>query len=335
LNNLGQTPRVVVGGGGSPDSAAADAFGSAGQPGSPLLNGVRLVRYFFRKPRRAQMLALARFRVVSNGVAFLYGREAVRPRAGEPTLFPDVDVEGLLTGMRRDGLFAGINLAPDAVARIVEYARNTECFWNARPDVRFRYEDHAAVEAKYGTRVLLGRYAEIDDRCPAVRAVSHDPMLRYIAARHLGREPGQTETRLWWSFAGDATPEERFKADQGFHYDLHDYRRIAFFFHLTDVDESAGPHECVKGSHVKKPWRMLLRETRHATEAEIHEHYPAEDILTMCGPSGFGFATDPFGYHRGSGPVSRDRLILRVRFTIFDDGVRVDREVTDAAPQPA
>jgi len=289
------------------------------------------VRYCFRKPRRAQMLALARFQVVSNAAAFLCGREVVRPPAGEPTLLPAIDVHELLAGMRRDGLFAGINLASDAVARIVQYARTTECFSNARPDVHFRYEDRAAVEAKYGTRVLLGRYADIEDRCPAVRAVSHDPMLRYIAARHLGREPGQTETRLWWSFAGDATPEERFKADQGFHYDLHDYRRIAFFFHLTDVDESAGPHVHVKGSHVKKPWRMLLRETRHVTEAEIHEEYPAEDIVSMCGPAGFGFATDPFGYHKGSGPVSRDRLILRVRFTMFDDGVRVDREGRDAA----
>jgi hypothetical protein len=53
--------------------------------------------------------------------------------------------------------------------------------------------------------------------------------------------------------------------------------------------------------------------------------YGPDHLMTLCGRAGFGFATDPFGYHKGAPPVQRDRLILRVRFTINDDGSRVDR----------
>ena len=337
MNNLDQSTGVVTLDGRTPTALARSAGAAAppallsGPLGRAVANGLRLVRYFLRKPRRALMLALGRFRPLSHAVVFLTSRPVVRPPTGAPTLFPDVDVDEVLTAMAHDGVYAGINLGPDVVARILEYAHSTECCWGLPPVARFQYADKAAAEASHGARILLGRYMDIEDRCAAVRAVSHDPMLRYIAARHLGREPGQTETRLWWSFAGEATPEERFRADQGFHYDLHDYRRIAFFFYLTDVDASAGPHVHVKGSHVKKPWRMLFRETRHATDAEINERYPTDDVVTLCGPAGFGFATDPFAYHKGAGPDRRDRLLLRVRFTIFDDGVRVDREVSAPA----
>lgn len=275
------------------------------------------------------MFTLGRFRPVSNAVVMLWGRRIAPPRPGAATLFRTVDVDAVLGAMHRDGVCAGIDLASDTVATIVRFARTSECYWALNRDVRFLAGDRAAAEARCGSSILLGRYLDVEDRCTAIRALSHDPTLRYIAARYLGAEPGQTETRLWWSFVGDATPQERLKADQGFHYDLHDYRSIAFFFHLTDVDATAGPHVSIKGSHLKKPLRMLLGETRQATDAEMVERYGAENFVTLCGPAGFGFAADPFAYHKGEAPAGRDRLMLRIRFTVFDDGSRVDRTVGD------
>jgi hypothetical protein len=193
------------------------------------------------------------------------------------------------------------------------------------PNVRFRYADRAKAERRLGKSILLARYFDVEDRCPAIRAISHDPLLRYLAASYLGTEPGNTETRLWWSFVGEATSAEREQADQRFHYDLHDYRCIAFFFHLTDVDELSGPHTLVKGSQRRKPMRMLLRGSGHSSDEEIDGLYGAETIVTLCGPAGYGFAVDPFGYHRGSPPAKSDRLMLRVRFTLNDDGHRPDK----------
>jgi hypothetical protein len=290
-----------------------------------------MVKRFVRAPRWTLMFAFGRFRPVSSAVVFFYGRPVVQPRPEQATLFPDVDVESVVTAMRRDGLYAGINLPPETVAEIVEFANTTKCYWALNRDVQFLPADRAAAEERCGAPILLGRYLDIADRCDVLRLLPQDPMLRYIAARYLGSEPGQTETRLWWSFVGDATPDERLKADQGFHYDLHDFRSIAFFFHLTDVDLAAGPHVSIKGSHVNKPWRMLLGDTRQATDAELTRRYGADNLVTLCGPAGFGFAADPFAYHKGMAPESRDRLMLRIRFTVFDDGFRVDRTVADDA----
>jgi hypothetical protein len=81
----------------------------------------------------------------------------------------------------------------------------------------------------------------------------------------------------------------------------------------------------IKGSHAHKPLRLLLGDTRQSTEDDLVKQYGAASVMTLCGDAGFGFATDPFGYHKGAAPLRKDRLILRVRFTISDDGSRVDR----------
>ena len=171
--------------------------------------------------------------------------------------------------MRRDGIHVNINLDPETVAQITRFAYSTECYWPTDPSRRFLYANRADAERRCGKAILLGRYFDIEERCEAIRAIAHDPFLHFMAASYMGAPPGQVEARLWWSFVGDATSAERIKADQGFHYDLHDYRSIAFFFHLTDVDEFSGPHVHVRGSHTHKPLRLLLGDTRQSSDEDI------------------------------------------------------------------
>jgi hypothetical protein len=275
------------------------------------------------------MFTLGRFRVVSNVVVFCHRRQVVQPGPDVQSPFADVDFDAALLNMRRDGVHAGVNLDAGTVARIAQFAYTTECYWPSDPRVRFLYENRDAAERRCGQSILLGRYFDVEDHCDTIREISHDPILHFLAASYLGTAPGQTETRLWWSFVGDATSAERVKADQNFHYDLHDYRSIAFFFHLTDVDEFSGPHVHIRGSHVHKPpLRLLRRDTRKSSDEDMIRLYGAERIVTLCGPAGFGFATDPFAYHKGASPVRTDRLMLRVRFTITDDGGRVDKSAS-------
>jgi hypothetical protein len=286
----------------------------------------RLAVKFLENPRWGVMFTLGRFRVVSTAVVFFHRGQIVRPPAGTKSPFASLDVDTALRNMRRDGAHVGVNLDPQTVSEIARFAYTTECYWPGDSSLRFLYADRAEAERKCGKAILLGRYFDIEERCDAIRAIARDPILHYLAASYMGAPAGQIEARLWWSFVADkATPAERIKADQGFHYDLHDYRSIAFFFHITDVDDSAGPHIHIKGSHTHKPLRLLLGESRQSTEAELVKQYGAASVMTLCGPAGFGFASDPFGYHKGAAPLHKDRLILRVRFTLSDDGSRVDR----------
>jgi hypothetical protein len=281
------------------------------------------------------MFTLGRFRLVSSAVVLLnrsHRSLSARPGRDVATLFSTVDVDTVLRNMHGDGVHAGFTLSQQTVEEITAFAHSAECYWPGDPETHFLYRDRAEAERRCGRPILLGRYWDVEDDCEAVRAISHDPVLRYVAARYLGTDPGQTETRLWWSFVSDATSADRVKADQGFHYDLHDYRSIAFFFHLTDVDDASGPHVHIRGSHVHKPLRLLLGDQRQCSDDDMVRLYGDDNIVTLCGPAGFGFATDPFGYHKGAPPMNRDRLMLRVRYTIYDDGSRVDRSASGRSP---
>ena len=303
----------------------------SGHPASPsvrlgdiIASCRRLAAKFRKNPRWGVMFTLGRFRFVSAAVVFFHRSRMDRPTA-EHTLFASLDVDTALADMRRHGIHVDINLSPETVAQITRFAYATECYWPTDPSLRFLYANRADAERLCGKAILLGRYFDIEERCEAIRAIARDPILHFMAASYMGAPAGQIEARLWWSFVGDATSAERIKADQGFHYDLHDYRSIAFFFHLTDVDEFSGPHLHVKGSHTHKPLRLLLGDTRQSSDEDIVRRYGADNVMTLCGSAGFGFATDPFGYHKGAPPLRRDRLILRVRFTINDDGSRMDK----------
>jgi hypothetical protein len=280
---------------------------------------------FLANPQWGLMFALGRFRPVSSLVVFLHRAREVPSPPDAPSRFSAIDMQTAIADMERDGLHTNLNLDALTVAQIVDFASSTPCYWREDPNVQFLHRDRADVERRIGKSILLGRYRDVEERCETIRAISHDPTLRHLATRYLGAEPGQTEARLWWSFATNGTSEERLKADQGFHYDLHDYRCIALFFHLTPVDEFNGPHVYVKGSHRRKPVRMLLGASRQHSDEDIVQRYGAHNVMPLCGPAGFGFASDPFGFHKGAPPLKGDRLMLRVRYTINDDGSRSDR----------
>jgi hypothetical protein len=311
--------RTSTGGAGS-DAGRVAALGVR-----PKSIGRLVLKSLREHPRWLIMYTAGRFRFISNLAVSLRPRPTLEHVDDATTIFRGVDIDRVVTNLRRDGLYAGINLDPATVAEITTFATRERCYWPERPEVRFAHDDRTAVESEFGRPLLLGRYFDIEDRCPAVRAIACDPVLRQIATHYLNAVPQQVETRLWWSFVSQASVEDRLEADQGFHYDLHDYRSLAFFFHLTDVDASSGLHVCVVRSHVRKPLRKLLSTSRQLSDAEVLRIYGSGAIAPMCGNAGFGFAEDPFCYHKGAPPTRRDRLMLRVRFTIHDDGTRVDR----------
>ncbi len=129
---------------------------------------------------------------------------------------------------------------------------------------------------------------------------------------------------MWWSFATQSTPAEQSKSGQRFHYDLDGYRSLAFFFYLTDVNEEAGPHICVRGSHKRKQLSHLLSLRRSRTDEQIERAFGDSALKTLQGRAGRGFAEDIFCFHKGLRPIKRDRLVLQLRFGLRDYGTSIE-----------
>jgi hypothetical protein len=125
---------------------------------------------------------------------------------------------------------------------------------------------------------------------------------------------------MWWSFAGPTDGNREKASGQGFHYDIDGYRALAFFFYLTDVGPSNGPHVYIRGSHAKKRLRHLVTMYKGRSDAEIESSYGLERQIVSCGAAGSGFAEDIFGFHKGLHPEIGDRLIVQVRFGLRDYG---------------
>lgn len=235
--------------------------------------------------------------------------------------FQNINVDEVISSLDSDGYALGINLPQEVVHEILEYAYSAPSYADRNPKMSFYYREKAQVEASFGREFRLGSYFE-SETCQAIKKLEKDPVLLAISAKFLGAAPIHMATELWWSFPVSATPLEQLKAAQVFHYDMDDYRFIKFFFYLTDVDSVSGPHVCIRGSHVNKKFSHQLLGVRCASkeDQEIVDCYGAENVITICGKAGLGFAEDTYCFHKGSPPTEKERLLLQIEFAIHDYG---------------
>lgn len=172
-------------------------------------------------------------------------------------------------------------------------------------------------EQRFGRPLLSGHHFERCLESPGVRTIQNDPLLIDIARHYLGAQARLITTRIWWSFPTKASESDRSLASlDKFHFDLDDWRMIKFFFNLVDVDEGTGPHVFVKGSHnrrkAKHQYTLLVG---HPAD-EVLDYYGKESAVTLTGKAGSGFVEDPFGFHMGTVPETRPRLMMEVGFGV-------------------
>jgi len=86
---------------------------------------------------------------------------------------------------------------------------------------------------------------------------------------------------------------------------------VKFFLYLTDVDDTAGPHIYVKGSHKED----VLLKIRRYTDEEVEGAFGADRIVHFTGPAGTCFLENTYGIHRGLPPASKARLIFQVVYS--------------------
>lgn len=291
------------------------------------------VDVYAHHPDWALMRAIGRFDIARSFASVRHRKgEAPQPAPG-PTVFEGLDVAAVVADLERDGCCIGLQLPEQTFQEIWEYARRSPCYGDRNPRYGFRYDEKLTLQDRYAKSFAIATYANTQATCPAIEQLALDSTLRQIAETYLRAPPVLLGTVLWWSFAVDDVSEaERSLAAQMFHFDLDDYRFLKFFFYLTDVDAGSGPHVCVRGTHRKKALRHQLRLQRR-TDEDIESVYGVQKIVEICGPAGYGFAEDTRAFHKGSPPVTGDRLVVQVEFARNDYQLQHDKWEPDGASQ--
>jgi len=243
----------------------------------------------------------------------------------------NASVASVVEALRRDGLYTGLRLPNPVVAEIRAFADSHTCYAGMDRRMPFQPGEHDEAQRRYGCNILVGHFLDTVMDCPPVNDLLRNRWLQAVAAGYLQGPPTNIATRLWWSFpTGDPSPAELSLASQdGFHFDLDDWRQIKIMFYITEVGPGTGPHVYVRGSHVHRPLSHQFTMFVGRPQAEIHSVYGADAIATVTGAAGSGFAEDSFGYHTGTRLRDGRRLILELSFG-FNDLLRRRRfgEVT-------
>jgi hypothetical protein len=230
------------------------------------------------------------------------------------TRFGAVDSDAVVKELKADGIAAGVDLPEDVTRTVREFAQQTPFAVNRRGGEKVTF-DQVSNGGKPAD-LSLGEY-ENPAACAEIERLAKDPVLLDIAERYLGVPPRYLGTRLWWSFPKEASKAEQSASAQLFHFDLDDFGFLKFFFYITDVDGTAGPHVAVRGTHNRK---KLSHQAviRRLEDHEVAAAYGEDRIETICLPAGKGFAEDTFCLHKGTTPSETPRLLLQVEYGVND-----------------
>lgn len=225
------------------------------------------------------------------------------------------DIGQVVSTLRTDGYYVGLQLSPNALDSFLKHCQASPCFADRDPNLKLHIKDRKTLEQRLGRPIKLASYFKQQEEWPVFRSLLEDPMLQAIATAYLGRTPVYVRSELAWSFPYDASVADKRTAAQVLHCDINDYRTIKFFFYLTEVGPQNGPHAYIKKSpRTRSPLHQLLgQHCASISESDLILKYDNQ-LVSVCGPAGWGFAGDPYYFHRGTTPINGERLLLQVEF---------------------
>lgn len=276
---------------------------------------------FVREPNFFLMRKLARFEVFRQIHRLLHSVAPTHhPQADDcaiqQSVLGNIDAEAIANQIKLEGCYAGLQLPADLVQQLLNFAATEPCYGNRNPDLPFQLVDREALEARLEKPLVLASYLGSHETCPAFRRLLNDPGLLAIAERYLGTQPVYVASELLWSFPTITTRFQQLQAAQVLHCDIDDYGCMKFFFYLTDVDRCSGPHIYLRKSHKNKKFlhQMIGGRCASIPDQMLVEIYGSENLTPFCGKAGYGFVEDIFGFHKGSPPQSRQRLMLQIEY---------------------
>lgn len=269
------------------------------------------------------MFVLGRLNAIRALVRRLYQAPDLNIYLEEFSLFGELDINLAVASLKQDGYFLGLKLPSHILQEISSFAYSNKIEARNCPDINFVYTDkNKAIKKNINNAFVHGTYPDVRSRVHALKMLENDPKLRKIAAIYLNCNPVHIRTDLSWLFVAEQSLYEKVgDAQLLFHYDLNDYHSLKFFFYITDVDLTSGPHVCIRKSHKTKKIIHQLSWLRGHYDRELIDCYGAENLVNICGQAGFGFVEDTFCFHRGSPPTSRDRLMLQIEFAAHNYGM--------------
>jgi Phytanoyl-CoA dioxygenase (PhyH) len=286
-----------------------------------LKNYQGLIQY----PRLFLMRKLARLEIVRDWAAKLLNPPAKSHVLSQEnaSILGKLDVDAIAATMETHSCHQGLQLPKNTVEELLKFASSTVGYINrdAKRPYLYKGTEKAGADLPKNSRVCS--YMSNGKRSSTLKKLEKDPGILAIAAKFLGAEPVHMGSEISWSFPVPAENHiQQREAAQVFHYDLDDYRFIKFFFYLTDVDMSSGPHTYISGTHKGKKLMHQLISTRCADieDEKIVEYYGAENVVNVCGKAGFGFVENPLCFHRGTQPTEKPRLMLQLEYTINNYG---------------
>ncbi|MGQ4647945.1 hypothetical protein [Lyngbya aestuarii] len=266
------------------------------------------------------MRKIGRFELIRDLVRSFSQLSYKSPEISEnqASMFQNINADQVVSTMKKDGYYVGLQLPQDLVQELRKLTKSEICYGDRNHNFSFHYNEKEKLEEKIGKKIMLGSYLNYSRNWSAFRKLANDPTLLAIAAKYLGTNPQCIESEIAWSFPVQASWFEQMKAAQVYHYDLDDYRSIKFFFYLTDVDLSSGPHAYIRSTHKNKKLLHQLLGQRCAGlgDQNILDNYGPENEVTVCGTAGLGFVGDTCCFHKGSIPTEKERLLLQIEFAI-------------------
>lgn len=264
------------------------------------------------------MRTLARFQLIRDWATSAPSQDLGATLLPSDRLVTQDSFDHLSQTLERDGYYQGLQLSSETLNAFLEFAETTPCYANRDPNLKFFLNERTALEAKLGRPILLGSYFDAHEDFQPFQALKTDPLLLAIATTYLGRTPQYHRGEVAWSFPAPASAAEKLAAAQVLHCDINDYKTIKFFFYLTDVDTESGPHVYLRGTHRNRKFQHQLMGQRCAgiPDETLIQTYGAESVETVRGSAGFGFAGDPYTFHKGTTPTRRPRLLLQMEFGV-------------------
>lgn len=96
------------------------------------------------------------------------------------------------------------------------------------------------------------------------------------------------------------------------HRDLDSYRFVKIFAYLTDCSINGGHHQIYLKSHRFTPFQ--LGPISRYSHTEVENAIPEARLYNVEGKAGYVFAENTYAFHRGTKPLTGDRLILNLLF---------------------
>lgn len=224
--------------------------------------------------------------------------------------YSDKQLKNISNEVKENGYYAfETKLDPKLCDSLIQFALSTPCTTDFKEHgIQKNYDPHNPISNRYH----LG-YQNICEN-EIVQQIYTDSSILALAQEYLGSLPVLLGVGMWWSTYKHKSEEQNMAA-QLYHQDSDGVKWIKFFIYLKDVDEGAGPHCLVKGSHKKIPKKFWS--AKRYSDKEVEEWYGKENIKIQTGKKGTIIMVDTHTLHKGIPPQNKDRLILELQYLNF------------------